>query len=168
MQRPVGLAERIWGAAVDGPALLEFVVSCAGRIVYKGGPAIAQVSIVSLEEDQTQPGASRYFWGVVEDYKLSLPAPMAGAAARPRAISLKGSFPAPFTAVLKFYPDGVALPRNGVSPEEDFFWLSYREEDWAAIIDVVRNERQVAFFFYPDTGRGYIKSTTEPFNQERG
>jgi hypothetical protein len=124
--------------------------------------------VKSMEDDHTQPGMSRYFWGVVENYKLSLPAPMAGAAARPRAISLKGRFPAPFTAVLKFYPHGVELPRNGVSQEEDFFWLSYRDDDWEAIIDVVRNEAQVAFFYYPDTGRGYIKSTTEPFAQEGG
>lgn len=121
-----------------------------------------------MEEDQTQPGMSRYFWGVVEGYKLSLPAPLDGAPLRPRAISLKGSFPAPFTAVLKFYPHGVDLPRNGVNQEEDFFWLAYREGDWEAIIDVVRNEERVAFFYYPDTGRGYIKSTTEPFAQETG
>lgn len=71
-------------------------------------------------------------------------------------------------AFLRFYPTGAAVPANSVQTHQNgrpMFYVNYRYEQFAGVIDLLRNEKPVKFFFRDDTKASYITTGTEPVGE---
>lgn len=71
-------------------------------------------------------------------------------------------------AFLNFYPEGTALPANSRATRADgspIFYVSYRQEQFHSILDLLRNETPVSFFFRDDTLAAYITTANEPVGE---
>jgi hypothetical protein len=66
---------------------------------------------------------------------------------------------------LRFYPEGTTLPLNDktkhpTSKGKFYFNLSYKYSQLSCIIDILRNEKSVRFFFDDAGNRSYVVSSS--------
>jgi hypothetical protein len=70
---------------------------------------------------------------------------------------------------LRFYPDSVAvLPANSTSLHANgtpMFYVSYRYAQFSNVLDILRNEKPVKFFFRDDNLASYITTSNEPVGE---
>lgn len=80
-----------------------------------------------------------------------------------RLINLNGGFG---KAILWFMPQGGILPDNKKRPNQNVFDVYYHVEDWAVVVDMLRNETPV-YFNYQDTNNAVqIYTGQEPVGEE--
>lgn len=72
-------------------------------------------------------------------------------------------------AFLRFYPEGTPLPANSTAIHQPsgktIFYVSYRYAQLANVIDLLRNETPIKFFFRDDTLAAYITTSNEPVGE---
>ncbi len=95
--------------------------------------------------------------GRIDSYSVSLLSPMSSVGKR--IISLSGSFG---KAVLRFFPSEETLPENRRRNDENAFDVYYHLDSWVAVIDVLRHEKPVRFFYDDASGAAQIHSGGEP------
>jgi len=72
-------------------------------------------------------------------------------------------------AFLRFYPDGAGLPPNRKVSHlsgKPIYYVSYRYNQLSNIIDLLRNEKPIRFFFRDDTMAAYLTTGPEPVGEE--
>jgi hypothetical protein len=69
-------------------------------------------------------------------------------------------------AFLNFFPEGMPLPPNRKSLPGPFFYVSYRSAQLGPILDLLRNEKPVRFFFRDETLVAYLTTADEPVGEE--
>ena len=72
------------------------------------------------------------------------------------------------SAYLEFYPDGKPLPPNHITIDsggKPIFYVSYRYEQLANVIDLFRNEKPIKFFFRDDNMAAYVTTAAEPIGE---
>jgi hypothetical protein len=71
-------------------------------------------------------------------------------------------------ASLNFYPSGATIPANSKtthSSGKPIYYVHYRYEQFANILDILRNEKPVKFFFRDDNMAAYITTSNEPVGE---
>ncbi len=71
-------------------------------------------------------------------------------------------------AFLKFYPESVALPANSKGTHmsgKPIFYVNYRYAQFQNVLDLLRNEKPIKFFFRDDTMASYITTSDEPVGE---
>jgi hypothetical protein len=71
-------------------------------------------------------------------------------------------------ASLRFYPEGTPLPPNSVTTHISgvpMFSVSYRYAQFANVLDLLRNEKPISFFFRDDNLGSYITTSNEPVGE---
>lgn len=71
-------------------------------------------------------------------------------------------------AFLRFYPEGVPLPANSKTTHvsgKPIYYVSYRYSQLINVIDLLRNEQPIRFFFRDDTMAAYITTSAEPVGE---
>ena len=71
-------------------------------------------------------------------------------------------------AFLSFYPEGTALPPNAKETHisgRPLFYVSYRYAQLANVVDLLRNEKPIRFFFRDDTMVSYVTTSDEPVGE---
>lgn len=74
-------------------------------------------------------------------------------------------------AFLRFYPDGTALPANSKSIHVNgtpMYTVTYRSSRLPHIVDLLRNETPIRFFFRDDNLAAYITTADEPVGEGEG
>ena len=72
-------------------------------------------------------------------------------------------------AFLRFYPEGSTVPPNYVSTHgsgQKLYYVNYRYAQFGNVIDLLRNEKPIRFFFRDDTMAAYITTSKEPVGEE--
>jgi hypothetical protein len=72
------------------------------------------------------------------------------------------------TATLFFYPDNVAIPNNLTGTDmsgQKWYNANYPYYQYAGVIDLLRNEQPVKFFFRDDNLATYITTSHEPVGE---
>jgi len=72
-------------------------------------------------------------------------------------------------AFLRFYPEGTPLPANStaihIPSGKTIFYVSYRYAQLTNVLDLLRNEKPIKFFFRDDTLIAYITTSNEPVGE---
>ena len=71
-------------------------------------------------------------------------------------------------AYLRFFPEGTALPPNSKATHisgQPIFYVSYRYAQLANVVDLLRNEKPIRFFFRDDNLDSYITTSDEPVGE---
>ena len=71
-------------------------------------------------------------------------------------------------AFLTFYPEGTPLPPNTKDTHisgKPIFYVSYRYAQLANIIDLLRNEKPIRFFFNDGNLAAYVTTADEPVGE---
>ena len=71
-------------------------------------------------------------------------------------------------AFLQFYPDGKPLPANSKGTHvsgKHIFYVSYQYAQLKNMIDLLRNEKPVKFFFRDDNLAAYLTTSDEPVGE---
>ena len=71
-------------------------------------------------------------------------------------------------ASLVFYPSGAAIPANSKSTHisgKPMYYARYSYDQFANILDILRNEKPVKFFFRDDNMAAYITTSNEPVGE---
>ena len=99
-------------------------------------------------------------FGVIDTYFVNVlsPEPYAGK----RLMNLVGPFG---RAILWFLPEDGPLPGNRKRPGQDLFDVYYRMDAWAAILDVLRNEKPVHFNYQDANNAAQIYTGSEPVGE---
>lgn len=101
------------------------------------------------------------YQGTVTKYTLAIDAPTE-ATSRTNALYLTGDFG---TAFLSFVPDGQALGINQRRSDANVFDIWLWEHMWPTMIDMLRNEGPV-FFYYDDSyNSAFFKTAPEPVGE---
>lgn len=72
-------------------------------------------------------------------------------------------------AFLRFYPEGETIPANSKATHmtgKPIYYVNYRYAQFSNIIDILRNEKPIRFFFRDDTKASYITTNSEPIGEE--
>jgi hypothetical protein len=72
-------------------------------------------------------------------------------------------------AILRFYPDGADLPPNHITTHvsgKPIYYVSYRYSQLGNIVDLLRYEKPIRFFFRDDTLAAYLTTASEPVGEE--
>jgi hypothetical protein len=102
-----------------------------------------------------------FYFGMIDTYFINLSSPKPYGSRR--LMNLNGAFG---KAILRFLPEGDPLPDNKKRPGQDVFDVFYHMDSWAAILDVLRNEKPV-YFHYNDTNNfAQIYTGREPVGEE--
>lgn len=99
--------------------------------------------------------------GKIDTYELSIETPSVHTNYK-RVIYCKGGFGLAF---LYFVPEDQPLGTNEQRSGENVFDVYYRMRDWAAIVDTLRNEKPV-WFFFDDYKNGIIRTGSEEVGEE--
>lgn len=99
--------------------------------------------------------------GVVDQYTLRIKSPTDHTSVG-RSIYCMGSFG---TAFLIFLPDDEPLQESQKREGRNVFDVYYRLHDWDAIVDILRNESPV-YFFFDQYNRGTIGTSREEVGEE--
>ena len=70
---------------------------------------------------------------------------------------------------LRFYPEGTTLPDNRKATHASgkfMYYVSYRSAQLSNVIDLLRNEKPIYFYFRDDTMAAYITTASEPVGEE--
>jgi hypothetical protein len=72
-------------------------------------------------------------------------------------------------ASLRFYREGIPLPANSTAIHapsgNTIFYVSYRYAQLTNVLDLLRNEKPIRFFFRDDTLAAYITTSSEPVGE---
>ena len=71
-------------------------------------------------------------------------------------------------AFLRFFPENAALPPNSKAMHisgQPIFYVSYRYAQLANVVDLLRNEKPIRFFFRDDNMDSYITTSDEPVGE---
>ncbi|MBV5304720.1 MAG: hypothetical protein JZU70_11075 [Chlorobium sp.] len=71
-------------------------------------------------------------------------------------------------AFLRFFPDSIPLPANSKTTHvsgKPMFYVSYKYAQLANVIDLLRNEKPIRFFFADDTKASYLTTSDEPVGE---
>lgn len=74
-------------------------------------------------------------------------------------------------AFLRFFPAGVVIPANKVTSHvsgKPLFYVNYRYEQFGNVVDLLRNEKPVKFFFNDATLGAYVTTAEEPIGEGEG
>jgi hypothetical protein len=69
---------------------------------------------------------------------------------------------------LRFYPDVVTLPANTKATHasgKPIYYVRYRYSQLSNVIDLLRNEKPIRFFFRDDTMASYLTTASEPVGE---
>ncbi len=72
-------------------------------------------------------------------------------------------------AFLTFYNEGAAIPANRKTMHNSgkpIFYVNYPYYQYAGVIDLLRNEKPIKFFFRDDNMAAYITTSDEPVGEE--
>lgn len=75
------------------------------------------------------------------------------------------------TVLVHTYPDNATLPDNDMRQydgEQPYYDLFYHQRRLPMLIDVLRNEKPVSFFFNPESKFACIHTGEEPVGEEEG
>ena len=101
------------------------------------------------------------YFGKIDSYFTNVLSPKTYAGKR--LMNLSGSFG---KAILWFLPDGTTLPDNRKRAGQNVFNVHYYINDWAAILDILRNEKPVYFNFSDTSNAAQIYTGNEPVGEE--
>jgi hypothetical protein len=79
-----------------------------------------------------------------------------------RLMNVNGSFG---KGILWFMPEGSALPDNRKRGGQNVFDVYYHTADWAALVDLLRNEGPVHFNFNDSSNAAQIYTGQEPVGE---
>lgn len=71
-------------------------------------------------------------------------------------------------AFLRFFRDGVTLPTNKVTTHmsgKPIYYVNYRYDQFAPIVDILRNEDPIKFFFNGTSKAAYLTTADEPVGE---
>lgn len=71
-------------------------------------------------------------------------------------------------AFLRFYPEGTPLPPNSKATHvsgKPMYYVSYRYAQLPNVLDLLRNEKPIKFFFRDDNLASYITTSDEPVGE---
>lgn len=71
-------------------------------------------------------------------------------------------------AFLRFFPEATPLPPNSKTTHvsgKPMFYVSYRYAQLANVLDLLRNEKPIKFFFRDDNLASYITTSDEPVGE---
>ena len=71
-------------------------------------------------------------------------------------------------AFLLFYPEGTPLPPNSKTTSvsgNPIFYVSYRYAQLPNVLDLLRNEKPIKFFFRDENLASYITTSDEPIGE---
>ncbi|NTW70171.1 MAG: hypothetical protein HGB23_10045 [Chlorobiaceae bacterium] len=71
-------------------------------------------------------------------------------------------------AFLRFYPDSASLSANSKTTHvsgKPIYYVNYKYSQLANILDLLRNEKPVKFFFRDDNFAAYITTSDEPVGE---
>jgi hypothetical protein len=72
-------------------------------------------------------------------------------------------------AYLRFYPEGTPLPTNSVDTNlltgMPMFYVSYRYARFENVVDLLRNESPIRFYFNDANLFGYVTTAKEPVGE---
>ena len=99
-------------------------------------------------------------------FAYASPAGFSGAGGADALISLTTVTPNLFPA-LRFFRTGTALPQNTISSSlgRTFINLNYTYDQLPVVLDLLRNESPIRFFFRDETLTGYITTASEPVGE---
>ncbi|MDJ0837804.1 MAG: hypothetical protein QNK37_14910 [Acidobacteriota bacterium] len=69
---------------------------------------------------------------------------------------------------LQFFPQGSDLKPNSSGTHSngyDMYYVSYQYDQLANVLDLLRNEKPIKFFFNKDNNSAYITTGTEPIGE---
>jgi hypothetical protein len=72
------------------------------------------------------------------------------------------------SAFLFFYREGMTLPENRritYSGGRSAYYVSYRWSQFTSVIDLLRNEKPIQFFFRDGDRQAYISTSAEPVGE---
>ena len=71
-------------------------------------------------------------------------------------------------AFLRFYPEGTPPPPNSRITHfsgQPIFYVSYRYAQFSNVLDLLRNEQPIRFFFRDETLAAYVTTSNEPVGE---
>ncbi len=71
-------------------------------------------------------------------------------------------------AFLRFFPEGVQVPANKKTTHvsgRPIFYVNYRYAQFSNVVDLLRNEEPIKFFFRDDSLAAYITTSSEPVGE---
>lgn len=83
------------------------------------------------------------------------------------AASISLTIPNAF-AFLEFYPEGTPLPPNHQTTHQSgkiIYYVSYRYEQLANVLDLLRNESPIKFLYRDDNLIAYLTTSEEPIGE---
>ena len=99
--------------------------------------------------------------GKIDTYDLGVQTPSVHTNYK-RVIHCSGRFGLAF---LYFVPEDLPFGENKKREGRDIFDIYYRMDDWAAIVDILRNEKPV-WFLFDNYNNGIIKTGREEVGEE--
>ena len=99
-------------------------------------------------------------------FSYASPAGFSGAGGADALISLTTVNPNLLPS-LRFYRAGSVIPPNSFSSAggRTFFYCNYTYDQLPVVIDLLRNEKPIRFFFRDDNLLGYITTAVEPVGE---
>jgi hypothetical protein len=69
---------------------------------------------------------------------------------------------------LRFYPDSAVIPNNAIAAHvsgKPIYYVNYPYYQYAGVVDLLRNEKPIKFFFRDDNMAAYITTSDEPVGE---
>jgi len=101
------------------------------------------------------------YFGQIDTYFINMLSPKTYAGKR--LMNLNGSFG---KVIVWFIPDSIDLPDNQKRSGQNVFDVYYHLSDWAAVTDLLRNEKPVYFNFNDANNSSQIYTGSEPVGEE--
>lgn len=102
------------------------------------------------------------YYGKIDTYTLKIETPNVHTNYK-RVLYLKGSFGLAF---VYFVQEGGQLGTNRKRPDRNVFDVYLWESAWNAVVDIVRNEKPVSFYYNSDSNTAYLYTGDEPIGEE--
>jgi len=105
---------------------------------------------------------STQFWEQVNEYRANI---YIGAGNKQAFLFLKSDN---YNMYFTFYSEGLDLPadEHAVIGGRQHFYLNFHDRDYTKMLDLLRNEKPVYFFYRTDAGFGYLTTSIEPVGEE--
>ena len=69
---------------------------------------------------------------------------------------------------LRFYPDGATVPPNSMSSHrggDPMYYVNYAYDQLANMVDILRNEKPISFYWNDTTNSAYVTTANEPVGE---
>lgn len=100
-----------------------------------------------------------HYEGNIDSYVLNISTPNSSNA---RVMHIRGSFGMAFVNLI---PDGEKLDTNRKSEKDDHFYVYLPMNDWEPLVDMLRHESPVNFYFSDETKVASIFTDREPVGE---